>query len=147
MAIISDIHQHPWSLFCLCYIQCFTANITFCFVTSCLHLTLVGPLLGLLGLCPVLSQVARVALSPSTAQGMVLNAGLRSPPGPPAPHMLDLAHLVVVANGCFAQLPFKIQLEGKIQVPLQGGKKRGRRGQYSSSTEQTADLSCELLFI
>lgn len=30
-----------------------------------------------------------------------------------------LAHLVVVGDGCLAQLPFKVQLQGELQVPLQ----------------------------
>lgn len=47
--------------------------------------------------------------------------GSRKSPPPRA----DLAHLVVVGDGCFAQLPFKVQLEGKIQVPLRGEEERG----------------------
>lgn len=75
-----------------------------------------------LGLRPGLSQVAGVAPSPSAAHGMVLNkGGSRKSPPPRA----DLAHLVVVGDGCFAQLPFKVQLEGKIQVPLRGEEERG----------------------
>lgn len=39
----------------------------------------------------------------------------------------DLAHLVVVGDGCFAQLTFEIQIEGEIQVTLQAGRKGRRR--------------------
>lgn len=46
---------------------------------------------------------------------------------PAGPHLpaADLAHLVVVGDGGFAQLPFKVQLEGKIQVPLREEEERG----------------------
>lgn len=36
----------------------------------------------------------------------------------------NLTHLVVVGNGRFAQLAFEIQLEGEIQIALQGRRRR-----------------------
>lgn len=111
----------------------------------------------LLRLWPGLSQVAGVAL-PSLCswdgaqERRRGGGGSRSPPPPRA----GLAHLVVVGDGGFAQLPFKVQLEGEIQVPLRGGEEeRGeekrregfQRRAEARSSGPAADLRPELFLL
>lgn len=129
--------EAPWPLLCLCYIQCFTASDTSCFATSCLcrgrHDS--GAVVG------GLSSAWSVAWSftggggwlclPPLRTGWCSITGSRKPPPPRA----DLAHLVVVGDGRVAQLPFKVQLEGKIQVPLRGEEERGFQRRTEARTE------------
>lgn len=145
MAIISDIHQRPWSLFC--HRMSVLHSVFYSKRHFLFRYFLPSSVVGGTSASWSLPCSFTGGRSGSVSLGCAGDGPQCGSQKSPLPPMLDLTHLVVVANGCFAQLPFKIQLEGKIQVPLQGGKKRGRRGQYSSSTKQTADLSCELLFI
>lgn len=94
--------------------------------------------------------------------GMVLKnagggwGGCGGSKGPPPPRA-GLAHLVVVGDGGFAQLPFKVQLEGEIQVPLRGGEEEKReeekrregfqRRAEARSSGPAADLRPELFLL